>query len=337
MNAKWGPPVDPIVVTVLSPIVRYTVFRSARVIVTQIAVHAKSRFIRFWAPKCHFFKSKIISCECVREALHIYENSRYTFCESFWRKSSASHVSSKFGAIAVNCALCAGTVHRSITLLAFRHCFAPHCVRIAAQLCDKLIAIDYMRKLHHVTRHVFGSVIGLSLHPMTNSFIFRILLGGQALRVASHLSRMSFPLLLSVGLWSSLGRAIEQSRYSSLFLGQWRETPRATSCSYTCCAMCVTLVSSANSTEYLLVSGSLDRHLRVWQIKKLKGMMSLAHSIGSNSARPTVIRRTTVAMIHSRRKQRQQWKGHHCRRRRTILSHRMKRNIPPNHSHYFIR
>ena len=38
----------------------------------------------FWAPKCQLFKSKIISRESIREALHSYENSRNTFMRDFW-------------------------------------------------------------------------------------------------------------------------------------------------------------------------------------------------------------------------------------------------------------
>ncbi|CAF1244028.1 unnamed protein product [Rotaria sp. Silwood1] len=59
---------------------------------------------------------------------------------------------------------------------------------------------------------------------------------------------------------------------------------------HTRAVQCTALVPCANSMEFLLASGSLDRHMHVWHIKKLKGsnnsklMKSLDESIGSTIA-----------------------------------------------------
>lgn len=56
---------------------------------------------------------------------------------------------------------------------------------------------------------------------------------------------------------------------------------------HTRAVQCTALVQCGNSMEFLLASGSLDRHMHVWHIKKLKGsnnsklMKSLDDSIGS--------------------------------------------------------
>jgi len=57
---------------------------------------------------------------------------------------------------------------------------------------------------------------------------------------------------------------------------------------HTRAVQCTALVQCGNSMEFLLASGSLDRHMHVWHIKKLKGsnsnklMKSLDESIGSS-------------------------------------------------------
>ena len=43
---------------------------------------------------------------------------------------------------------------------------------------------------------------------------------------------------------------------------------------HTRAVQCTALVQCTNSTELLLASGSLDRHMHVWHIKKLKGSTS---------------------------------------------------------------
>jgi WD40 repeat protein len=59
---------------------------------------------------------------------------------------------------------------------------------------------------------------------------------------------------------------------------------------HTRAVQCTALVQYANSMEFLLASGSLDRHMHVWHIKKLKGtnnnklMKSLDESIGLSIA-----------------------------------------------------
>lgn len=77
---------------------------------------------------------------------------------------------------------------------------------------------------------------------------------------------------------------------------------------HTRAVQCTTLVQSTNSMEYLLASGSLDRHMHVWQIKKLKGfsnhmnmnnnkMKSPDESIGSNvetNKNSTTIEKKTI-------------------------------------------
>jgi WD40 repeat protein len=69
---------------------------------------------------------------------------------------------------------------------------------------------------------------------------------------------------------------------------------------HTRAVQCTALVQCANSIEYLLASGSLDRHMHVWHIKKLKGannnklMKSLDESIGS-SAIPSSIESNRTA------------------------------------------
>lgn len=57
---------------------------------------------------------------------------------------------------------------------------------------------------------------------------------------------------------------------------------------HTRAVQCTALVQCINSMEFLLASGSLDRHMHVWHIKKLKGtnnnklMKSLDESINSS-------------------------------------------------------
>ena len=59
---------------------------------------------------------------------------------------------------------------------------------------------------------------------------------------------------------------------------------------HTRAVQCTALVQCANAMEFLLASGSLDRHMHVWHIKKLKGsnnnklIKSLDESIGSSIA-----------------------------------------------------
>ncbi len=58
---------------------------------------------------------------------------------------------------------------------------------------------------------------------------------------------------------------------------------------HTRAVQCTALVQCGNAMEFLLASGSLDRHMHVWHIKKLKGtnnnnklIKSLDESIGSS-------------------------------------------------------
>ena len=84
------------------------------------AVRGKSRIIWFSSPKSNFFESKTHFMLIYSWSSTCLEERKNTFYESSMKNSWVSHFLSKFGAIATKCELCAGTVHRYVSWLAFR-------------------------------------------------------------------------------------------------------------------------------------------------------------------------------------------------------------------------